>query len=463
MVIAEVECHGTTTANLTSHTSMIRNTFSRFAVYWLQQIALIFLVSLICTPMLVRSQDAVRPSLAGEATSEARQQDIERIPYNLLVGPVRFRFSATFGIEYNDNINLADDDTAVIRIPHGPPIVVKSEPEDDVIFRPAVNLDAIWPITQLNTLRLDLGLSYAIYADHSNANTNGVLIAPGSQLAFDVFVGDFRINFHDRPSLQQDPIAEAALSNVVDYGRFENTAGVSVLWDLNKAVVTLGYDHYTYVSTVSDFDYLNRNAEELSGTLGVNVASNTTVGVEAYGVFNYYDQRVLNDSTDYSVGGFIETQLTSYLKVRGAAGYQAIDFDHNGTVGDPHDLSDYYANILISHRLNAAIRQSVSAGHESQLGVNSNFITLNYVRHTVSWNIIRNTLLSTEFFYEDADDSGGFINEHLHRYGGAITVGYQLTPHVTLGLRYQYTQKDSDVVLRDYKQNRVSIDGTYSF
>jgi Putative beta-barrel porin 2 len=236
-----------------------------------------------------------------------------------------------------------------------------------------------------------------------------------------------------------------------------------VLWDLNKAVLTLGYDHYNYVSTNSDFDYLNRNAEELAGTLGVNVASNTTVGVESYAVFNYYDQHVLNDSTDTAVGGFVETQLTSYLKLRAAAGYQWIDFDHNGTVADPHNLSDYYANVVISHRLNAVVRQSVSAGHESQLGVNSNYITLNYVRHTVSWNIIRNTLLSTEFFYEDADDSGGFINEHLHRYGGAITIGYQLTPHVTLGLRYQYTQKDSDVAGRDYKQNRVSVDGTYSF
>jgi len=65
--------------------------------------------------------------------------------------------------------------------------------------------------------------------------------------------------------------------------------------------------------------------------------------------------------------------------------------------------------VLVSHRINAVVRQSVSAGHESQLGVNSNYITLNYVRHTVSWNLIRNTLLSTEFFYEDADDSGGFI------------------------------------------------------
>jgi hypothetical protein len=445
---------------------MIRNAFSQPSGHWLKQIAAIFLVSLICGPVIVRSQDAVRPSLAGEAAAEARQQDIERIPYNLLVGPVRFRFSATFGVEYNDNINLSDEGTAVIVTPTGP-VLLRSQKEDDVILRPAVNFNAIWPVTQLNTLRLDLGLSYAIYVDHSNANTNGVLISPGSQLAFDIFVGDFRINFHERPSLQQDPIAEGALSNVVDYGRFENTAGVSVLWDLNKAVLTLGYDHYNYVSTVSDFDYLDRNAEELSGTLGVNVASNTIVGVESYAVFNYYDQHVLNDSTNWAIGGFVETQLTNYLKLRAAAGYQWIDFDNNAVVStqfsDSTKLSDYYATVLITHRINAAIRQSVSAGHESQLGVNSDYITLNYVRHTVSWNIIRNTLLSTEFFYEDADDSGGFIDEHFQRYGGAITVGYQLTPHVTLGLRYQYTQKDSDVPLRDYTQNRVSIDGTYSF
>ncbi len=401
---------------------------------------------------IARSQDAVRPSLAGEAASEARQQDIERLPYNLLLGPLRFRLSATMGVEYNDNINLSEINT-----------------EDDVIFRPQINIDAIWPVTQINTLRLDLGLGYAIYLDHSNADTNGILISPGSQVAFDIFVGDFRINIHDRPSLQQDPVAELALSNVIDYGRFENTAGVSVLWDLNKAVLTLGYDHYNYVSTVSDFDYLNRNAEELSGTLQVSVASNTGVGVESYAVFNRYEQNVLNDSTDYAVGGFVESQVTNNIKVRVAGGYQGIDFDSNNVnffgilLPDRKNLSDYYANILITHRLNSSIRQTIAAGHENQLGVNSNYISLNYVRHTVTWNIIRSTLLSTEFFYEDANDSGGFINEHLQRYGGALTLGYQLTPHVTLGLRYQYTRKDSDVALRDYKQNRVSLDGTYSF
>jgi outer membrane protein assembly factor BamA len=111
--------------------------------------------------------------------------------------------------------------------------------------------------------------------------------------------------------------------------------------------------------------------------------------------------------------------------------------------------------------------------------VNSNFVTVNYVRHSANWNILYHTLLTTELFYEDAADSGGlgsvflpgpglpifnpFAAEDFHRYGGAISLGYQLTPHVTLGFRYQYTQKDSNLPLRDYRQNRVAFDGTYSF
>ena len=295
------------------------------------------------------------------------------------------------------------------------------------------------------------------------------MIAPNSQIAFDIFVGDFRINIHDRMSLQQDPIAEGALSNVADYGRFENTAGISVLWDLNQALVVVGYDHYNFVSTTNQFDYLDRNAEIVYGSVDFLLTPTIGLGPEANAVFTRYDQMVLNDNEDYSIGGFLEAQITNNLRVRVAGGYQWMDFDRStvdffGFIAPDrgHDR-DYYANILIGHRLNAAIRQTLSAGHESQLGVNSNFIQLNYVRHTLTLNLIRGTLLSTEFFYEDADESGGFLDEHFHRLGGAIALGYQLTRHVTLGVRYQYTTKDSDVPLRDYDQNRVSLDGTYSF
>src|ERR1700736_3527465 len=409
----------------------------------------------------VFAQDAVRPSLAGQDAYNARQEDVSRIPYNLMVGPVRMRVGATVGVEYNDNINYAEVNT-----------------QDDVIVTPNLTLDMIWPVTSLNTLRLDLGIGYSFYLDHSDNNTDYLLVAPKSQIAFDIFVGDFRINLHDRMQLQQDPIQEGALSNVTNYGRFENTAGVSILWDLNKLLLQAGYDHYNFIATNSTFDYLDLNAEMVGGSAAFIVNPTITVGAEGNAVFTRYDNNtngigILNDNKDYSVGGFVEAALTSNLKARVAGGYQWIDFDQNfvtfffGPFGinfpDHQNLADYYVNGLISHRINAQITQTLSAGHENQLGVNSNYITLNFVRHAVSWNILRNTLITTEFFFEDAEESGGVINESFQRIGGAVTIGYQLTPHLTLGVRYQGTNKDSDVFLRDYNQNRVSVDGTYSF
>ncbi|MFN2542855.1 MAG: outer membrane beta-barrel protein [Chthoniobacterales bacterium] len=415
-------------------------------------IALLFSLSLLCTASVSLGQDAVRPSLAGEAAAEARRQDIDRIPYNLLMGPIRFRVSASAGVEYNSNINYSEVNE-----------------QEDVIITPNLTLDAIWPMTQLNTLRLDLGIGYRFYLDHSENNTNAILIAPNSQIAFDIFVGDFRINIHDRMSLQQDPIDQGALSNVADYGRFENTAGVSVLWDLNQALVSLGYDHYNFVSITDQFDYLDRNAEILFGSIDFLLTPTIGVGPEANVVFTRYDEMVLSNADSYSVGGFIEAQITNNLRVRAAAGYQWMDFDRDFVdffgflFPDQGKQEDWYGNILIGHRINNAIRQTLAAGHESQLGVNSNFIELNYVRHTLTLNVIRGTLLSTEFFYEDADESGGLIDEQFQRWGAALALGYQLTPHITLGLRYQFTQKNSDVPLRDYDQHRVGVDGTYSF
>src|ERR1041384_114132 len=242
--------------------------------------------------------------------------------------------------------------------------------EDDVIVTPSLTLDMLWPVTQLNTLRLDLGLAYSFYLDHSDNNTDYLLVAPKSQIAFDIFVGDFRINLHDRMQLQQDPVQEGALSNVADYGRFENTAGVSVLWDLNKILVQLGYDHYNFVSTTDTFDYLDRNSEILAGSLAFIVNPTITVGAEGNAVFTRFDKSNLNDNEDYSVGGFVEAVLTTNLKVRAAGGYQWIDFDHNFvtfpfgpflfTFPDHKDLEDYYVNGLIGHRISATLSQTLS-------------------------------------------------------------------------------------------------------
>ena len=130
-----------------------------------RRLGLAALVGLLWAAPIARAQDAIRPSLAGEAAAEARRQSIDKIPYNLQVGPIKFRFSATMGLEYNDNINLAEDGSFTFASVGGP-ITITTESQSDVILRPQVNVNALWPITQLNTLRLDLGSATRLH-DHS--------------------------------------------------------------------------------------------------------------------------------------------------------------------------------------------------------------------------------------------------------------------------------------------------------
>ena len=53
------------------------------------------------------SQEALRMSLAGDQAAESQRQAENTIGYyNLLWGPVAWRFSSGLGLDYDDNVNL---------------------------------------------------------------------------------------------------------------------------------------------------------------------------------------------------------------------------------------------------------------------------------------------------------------------------------------------------------------------
>ena len=99
----------------------------------------------------------------------------ERDKYNFALGPMRFCLAAGVGLEFNDNINLADKNR-----------------ESDLIFRPSLSIDSSWKLSELNTLHFGIELSYAKYFDHSENDTDGVLISPTSELAFTFEIGAAR-------------------------------------------------------------------------------------------------------------------------------------------------------------------------------------------------------------------------------------------------------------------------------
>ena len=162
------------------------------------------------------SPSGLKPLRPGQDLSVPEESE-ETDKYNFAVGNFRFGFAVGIGFEFNDNINLSDHDR-----------------QSDIIFRPVANIDSEWRLSDLNTLRFNVGLSYAKYFDHSQYDTNGVLISPNSELALTAYVGAVKITVRDRFSYQEDSYDVPDISNVAIYGRYENQAGIEGDWGVNQ-------------------------------------------------------------------------------------------------------------------------------------------------------------------------------------------------------------------------------------
>ena len=310
-------------------------------------------------------------------------------------------------------------------------------------------------------------------------------VTPGSQLALDAFVGDYlKFNVHDAFDIRQDPVDDAELSNVTNFGRFTNTVGITATADLHDGLIlTAEYDHFNYIALNDDFDYLNRSAEQFAGSATYQIRPRTYIGVDGGYSITDYNSGGLNDSTGGTIGALLDTTITPYFRLVLHGGYQFASFDDGGTVdhgaynnldnevglpttgtfGDRSSLSTFYWNATLNNRLNAYLTHSISAGREADLGLLSNYVKVDYVRYNINWRVFSAVTLAGDIFYDHDVESGGPFDESINRYGGDISLGYQVNRHLSVAGHYAYIQKDSSALLRDYNQNRVGLDFDYHF
>ena len=392
----------------------------------------------------ILGQEALRESLAGAKAAEARELAIENQPYNIKAGPVSLLFDASLGIELNDNINLAETGR-----------------QDDLIFQPKVNMRAFWPVTQQNSLNFSLGVGYSKYLNNTQYDYPSII--PGSALSFDVFVGDFRINLHDRFSYVIDPLANGDLSGVVRLSGFSNTAGVMTDWDLNKLILSVGYDHFGFASSTAAFDYLNRSSELFFGRAAFQLNPTTTAGFEATGGLNDYQQNILHDNSTYSAGLFGSMRLTENFQFTARAGYLDYIFDSGNQSGQTAGKDMLYFSLELRHRINEFLTQALKGGREARLGLSSEFVERYYVWHQMNWNIIKDVKMVTELYYEHGDTTSFQTESTFDRFGGLIYFTYQLMEKLEARVAYRYTLKNSTLADQDYYQNGLAIDFTYRF
>jgi hypothetical protein len=406
-------------------------------------------VGCLCVPAFrpAGAQESVRPSLAGDRIAAMQQPVIDSSNYNLKLGPALVNLSSSLQLEFNDNITLSEQNK-----------------ESDLIVRPSISASVRWQVTELNALSLNLGIGYAKYVNHIEFDTGTLLIAPNSDVSFNVYVGDFRITLFDQFSIQQNPVDEITLSRVGKFARFQNAGGFTVTWDLNAVTLVSGYTNYLFRALDSQFKFLDRTEQQFFTAAAVRLNDATTIGVRGTGGIITYDQNFQNDGFIYSFGPFIEAQLTPYISIEIEGGYQGGRFETGGFNGDKSNLSGFYGRLLLRHRLNQYWTDDLSIGHQATIGLTTNTTTLTYVRYNANWRVNSRTNLNLAAFYEHGEDSPGiFQSERVDRLGFSVSIGYTLGKHIVTSLGYQYLDRASDLADRGYRQNRLLWTLSYAF
>jgi hypothetical protein len=390
---------------------------------------------------VVVAQEAIRSSLAAEQAAEA-QRRASAIPqnYNIKLGPTYWWFTAGLGIEYRDNVDYAAADQ-----------------EGDVVVRPGLDTAMRWPITEKNTLHLGVGLAYAAYVDRTDLNR--LSIRPGSLLAYDVYTGDWRITVYDRFQIRQETYENPTISGRGNYSRLENTAGAIALWDLNELMVSFAYHHTEFVRLMGGPQFPDGSSDGLSARAGFQLSPTVVAGLESGGSHIRYRQDAFDDGYQASAGLFAQGQVTPHVEMRARAGWARTSFTS--------DQNDAYGDLTIRHEVNEQLTYSLSGGREVQAGLYFaravELVQVDYLRFQAQWGGLRQVAMVMPLFYQRTRETGSVLNERSQQYGAGVRLMRQVGQKTTVGLQYQYVQKDSDLPNRDYSVNIVQLQVAHRF
>ncbi len=403
------------------------------------------------------SPSGLVPLRPGQELNEA-EEAAEANRYNFAIGPVQFGLAVGIGIEYNDNITLTDTDEL-----------------SDFILRPLLDIQAIWHLSDMNTLRLSVGASYAKYFEHSEFDSRSVLLSPNSELAFSFYLGQVLFTVRDRFSYQEDTYNVPLLDNIdAPYRRFENQIGIQMDWAINdKVSLAGGFDHYNLWTIGDDYPFQPRAIETVFIKPSYQILPSVQIGLNASYSFINFESDDRPDGFGVLVGPFIEWQISEYTNLYLEAGYQVLDFDQlglsaseadavNGILFNDQNSNSYYIKFEINNKPSDIFDHRLSFSKTAELAFYSNFYDLYHVEYDANWKIFPHTDLGPVLFYEYYTTSGD-LGESANRVGVGLGIRYHFSNSLTLGLDYRFIAQNSDAQNSDYRQNVAFLSLYYKF
>ena len=399
--------------------------------------------------------------------------------YNLKAGPVYVTLSSGVTTQYTDNVNLSNGSLTPI--------------QSELTINPNFGITAssqlqFTPLSETNTNNLSLtaNFGYMDYVFHPELNQKALAIniAPNSELSFLIHAGHFKIRLHDGFSLQSDPVSDGSLSNIAQFRRFVNAAGVDTRWDVNsKTGLNLAYTHSNLyaLSITSLGNTKNKNtltASNLnSATDSVNLSGDCQlfsllkVGLMGSARANTFPESPAQDSTSYSYGPFAEARLTQYTTLLASGGVTENKsgnvFTGTGTAvagSGPTDSTANYFNLSLANQMNTYYSQTLSVGRQVALTLLGSQTKVDYVRYSSAWKVNSHFNITAGLYVEDSNNLGTVGDlSHYRRYGCDLSTAYQLSKKVSTALSYRFTDKLADDPTQSYKQNTLTLTVNYQF
>jgi hypothetical protein len=396
-------------------------------------------------------QEALRLSLAGEESAQAQKDAVASIGYyNLLLGHAALRVFSGLGVQYNDNIHLQNTNAA-----------------GDFIFTPSVSTQIHWPLSENNSLDISVGAGYSAYVN--NPDLDQFFVNPGTGISFNIYVGDFAINLHERLAVTENGYQNAAATGSGNNATLQNTVGTSATWDLDKVVASAGYDHANYVSLGSgQASQPDGASENFNANSGVRVRPEILVGVEAGGTLVNYNQSSSTASPNtkqWNAGGFVRLQLSEYMSVQLDTGYTELLPEGTTTNLNTGNESGYYFDFSLTHRVNQFLDYTFTASRSTDLQSFGQPYSYYNVRWQPNWNLFRKFTVSTPFWWQQGTQlftQAGNSNTY-NQYGTGINIGRQITQKLSGMVSYQFIKETSNQSDLNYIVNIISLNLSYQF
>ena len=400
------------------------------------------------------AQESLRLSMTGEEAAAARRYAAATVGYyNLKWQDTEWRFNGELGIGGTDNVQATGGFGAT---------------GGDLFFQPQLITAMRWPLTMKNTLSFTAGTGYTEYTLHPKLSR--YYLTPGSELAFDLNVGNILIDFHERPAIQQNAVQDPSYTGG-NYLRFQNTTGVQATWDMNRLTLRCGYDHVTYTSLDTGSLYPDGQTESFFLSAGYSPKAGRTFGLEGgISLLSYqYPKMGLGTptgGTQINEGGFWTDQLTDHFQVQAHVGYTTFSPEVFGVTTGLPDSGSLYLSLVLTHQLNEKLKHSLTVSRMVTLALYGGNYEIESIGWSPNWNLLRNISVTTPIQFQrwaPVSNSSTSGSGSYNLFSAGATFSRALGPRFNSSLAYQFYSRETSTARYSYLANTLTLSFSYRF